>query len=490
MMLFLLAFTGSALAQPGYPPAPAPPPQPKAVWDSRGWTMLGEQTVSGGVDSDTIRVGRYQGKFDKLQVVVLDSDLELLGFTITYADGTRYDPKLAQFFKEGQRTRAFDMPPAAPVIDHIDLRYRNLPGGGRARVQVWAKGNITVTPPPKPVWDSTGWQMLGEQQVSGGVDHDTIRVPRYEGKFAKLQLVALDSDLELLGFTIVFADGTRYDPKVTHFFKEGQRTRAINMPPQIQQIDHIDLRYRNLPGGGRARVQVWGQKIAVAEPAWDPKGWVLLGERTIDGRIDHDRIDVPKRAGKFTKLTIVALDSDFELIDFSVQFGRGAPWHPSLRHLFKEGQRTRAIDFPGDERTIKAIDFKYANLRGGGRARIQVWAKPDVAGSVFDSRGWTLLGERTVDGNVDHDRIEVARYEGKFRKLSIVVLDSDLQLLDFDVKMGRGPSFHPSLRHQFKEGSRSRVIDLPGDDRVIKWIDLKYKNVAGGGRAKIQVWAK
>jgi hypothetical protein len=40
----------------------------------------------------------------------------------------------------------------------------------------------------------------------------------------------------------------------------------------------------------------------------------------------------------------------------------------------------------------------------------------------------------------------------------------------------------------FKEGSRTRVVDLPGDDRVIKAINLRYKNLPGGGRAKVEVW--
>ena len=31
------------------------------------------------------------------------------------------------------------------------------------------------------------------------------------------------------------------------------------------------------------------------------------------------------------------------------------------------------LDFPGDERTIKYIDFKYRNLPGGGRAKVEVW---------------------------------------------------------------------------------------------------------------------
>jgi hypothetical protein len=101
-----------------------------------------------------------------------------------------------------------------------------------------------------------------------------------------------------------------------------------------------------------------------------------------------------------------------------------------------------------------------------------------------------MLGERTVNGRVDHDRIEVGRHEGKFAKLTLVVLDSDLEMLDFEVKFARGPAWHPEVKHVFREGQRTRVIDLPGDERVIRYIDFKYRNLPGGGRAKVQVWAK
>jgi hypothetical protein len=117
-------------------------------------------------------------------------------------------------------------------------------------------------------------------------------------------------------------------------------------------------------GGGTARAQ-----------HWDSKGWVMLGERQVNGKVDHDRIEVGRHEGKFSKLTLVVLDSDLELLDFEIKFAKGASFHPQVRHVFKEGERTRVIDFPGDERTIKSIDFKYKNLPGGGRAKIQVWAK-------------------------------------------------------------------------------------------------------------------
>jgi hypothetical protein len=119
---------------------------------------------------------------------------------------------------------------------------------------------------------------------------------------------------------------------------------------------------------------VVGAGAARAE-RWDSRGWVKLGERQVNGRVDHDRIEVGRREGKLSRLTLVVLDSDLELIDFEIKFAKGPPWHPEVKHFFKEGQRTRLIDFPGDERVIKFIDFKYRNLPGGGRAKVQVWAQ-------------------------------------------------------------------------------------------------------------------
>jgi hypothetical protein len=230
-------------------------------------------------------------------------------------------------------------------------------------------------------WDSKGWVKLGEREVNGRVDHDRIEVGRYEGKFTKLTLYVENSDLELLDFEITFGNRERLHPEIRHVFKEGSRTRVIDLPGDERVIRSIDLKYRNLPGGGRARVEVWGWKgedAAAPRPApdtWDSQGWVMLGERTVNGRADHDRIEVGRREGKFARLTVRVLDSDLELIDLEIKFAKGAPWHPELKHYFKEGQRTRVIDFPGDERTIRFIDFKYRNLPGGGRAKVQVWAR-------------------------------------------------------------------------------------------------------------------
>lgn len=102
----------------------------------------------------------------------------------------------------------------------------------------------------------------------------------------------------------------------------------------------------------------------------------MLGERTVDSnREDTDRIEVPRSERRFRKLTVVVLDSDLEMIDLSIELGHGEPFHPEVNAFFRENTRTKAIDLPGDTRRIRSVDFKYRNLAGGRRARVQVWAK-------------------------------------------------------------------------------------------------------------------
>jgi hypothetical protein len=243
---------------------------------------------------------------------------------------------------------------------------------------------------------------------------------------------------------------------------------------------------------------LFATKVADAD-RWDSRGWTKLGEQTVNGRVDRDRINVGARDGKFTKLTIVVEDSDLELLDFDVTFVSGEKWNPRLKHYFKANSRTRVIDLPGNERLIKHIDLRYKNLPGGGRAKVEVWGfktgeagrdRPAPSSWRFDSSGWQLLGEQVVNARVDKDRIAVGRYKGKFSKLAIVVLDSDLEMLDFSITFARGPEWRPALRHSFKEGGRSRIVDFPGDDRTLRYIDMKYRNTPGGGRARVQVWGR
>ncbi len=108
---------------------------------------------------------------------------------------------------------------------------------------------------------------------------------------------------------------------------------------------------------------------------WERQGWALLGEQWVSGNQDHDFVPIGRRQGRFTRILLVAQESDFELHDIVITFSNGRSWSPRLNHYFREGQRSRTLILPNAPRGLRSIKLHYGNLPGGGRALVQVWAR-------------------------------------------------------------------------------------------------------------------
>lgn len=104
--------------------------------------------------------------------------------------------------------------------------------------------------------------------------------------------------------------------------------------------------------------------------------------------------------------------------------------------------------------------------------------------------GWTKLGERWVDGKVDRDAIHVGAREGRFRRVTLKVEHSALELFDVKFVFGDGSEFSPPTRLVFDKDTRTRVVDLPGGARLIRRVEFRYANLPGGGRAQVELWAQ
>jgi hypothetical protein len=132
VLFFLLIaslFLGACVVHGG------PAPGPRAV--AAGWERLGERVVNGRADRDIIHVGRKEGRFHRVQIVVEDSALEMYDVLIVFGDGSSYSPQTRLVFEPGTTSRVIDLPGGARVIRRVEFRYGNLPGGGRARVELW-----------------------------------------------------------------------------------------------------------------------------------------------------------------------------------------------------------------------------------------------------------------------------------------------------------------------------------------------------------------
>lgn len=103
--------------------------------------------------------------------------------------------------------------------------------------------------------------------------------------------------------------------------------------------------------------------------------------------------------------------------------------------------------------------------------------------------GWRLLGERTVNGNYDHDVIPVGAGDGRFHELMFVVEHHAVEMFDVRVTFGDGASFDVPTRLVFPPDSRSRVVELPGE-RIVRKVDFAYGNVPGRGQARLELWGR
>jgi hypothetical protein len=102
--------------------------------------------------------------------------------------------------------------------------------------------------------------------------------------------------------------------------------------------------------------------------------WVLLGQRAVNDRADHDVIVVTAAQGDFTKLKITVQRASVDFHRVVVHFGNGEKQEVELRHTIRAGGESRAIDLEGSDRVIRSVEFWYdANTIRGRRAVVRLF---------------------------------------------------------------------------------------------------------------------
>jgi hypothetical protein len=195
-------------------------------------------------------------------------------------------------------------------------------------------------------------------------------------------------------------------------FREGARTRAIDLPGDDRRIQRIELQYKNLPGGGKARIEIWGKDTGKPRPprptpaptppppppsttppppppgtpappgttpappppsgSFDTAGWSTIGRATADGQRARDTVTSQAKQ-PLTEIAFVVTGSNIELTDITITFANGDKFSPNTRLTFAGTTRSRTLEVPGGKpRKIKSIEFGYGAMPGGNRATVDV----------------------------------------------------------------------------------------------------------------------
>jgi hypothetical protein len=365
------------------------------------------------------------------------------------------------------------------------------------------------------------WERLGSRVVTFTAERDTIPCAG-DGLMNALRIDVDDGTIEMYDMRIHFRTGEVHSPATRLVFRPGERSRIIDLPGAARAIAKIEFVYRSRLPRGRATVTIFGRRAAAAPavpvpvpppaavpvapvpppvpvpvaplpvapvPADDGRGWELLGVRIVNYRAEKDVFEITGREGRFRSLRMEVDEGAVEVFNVRVVFGDGSSFSPETRLLFGEGSRSRTLDFPGEARVIRQVEMWFKTISGPDRGRVRLYGLAAAPAPVVAER-WEKLGSRVLDFAVERDVIDVGAVEGRFNAIRLDVEGGNIDLFDLRVEFSNGAPFSPATRFEFRQGSLSRVIDLPGEARSIRRVAFLYRSELRLGRATVHLFGR
>mgnify|MGYP001005086127 CR=1 FL=1 len=476
------------------------------------WVILGEKEVGFGVDRDVIEVGRSEGRFRALKLVVRKSDVFLIDLKVTYANGQQEDLAVKQLIRSGTETAPLSLAGEARSIQRIELVYRSRPGyAGRAMVQVWGlhRARLKDAVPP-------GYAELDVQTFPVGQTEVRMPVGWKEGAYRAIRLRALDDPVFIRRVQIRYENGYVEETRIRQDLNPGDMTSDIDLAgDRPTHIREVIVLLRPLPGAsGMMRLQLLGDinrrfaippgygvaPVAPPRPAYGPAlasvpgGWVLFGTQSVGFKTERDTIAVGREVGRFDKIAFRVSGNDVFFREIEIVFGNGETQKFPINAEVRANTLTPALELGGN-RFIREINMTYQAKPGfKGRATVEVFGEYAASWVSGDAKkhndGWVLLGsQRAAMLKNDVDVFQVGKRWGSFKAIRIIAKGHAVRVNWLRVTYGNGETEELPVNRELRGGEASAPLDLRGRERYIESIAINYRsrfNLAG--EAVVEVW--
>lgn len=111
--------------------------------------------------------------------------------------------------------------------------------------------------------------------------------------------------------------------------------------------------------------------------------------------------------------------------------------------------------------------------------------------SGYGARGWDFLGSRVVSHAAERDRVP-AHSARRYTQVKLCASNRAIRLYDVDVVFRNGGRQDLQVRNVLRPGECTRAIDLRGNSRDIRFVNLAYQTAGRnvGRRAEVAVFAR
>lgn len=228
--------------------------------------------------------------------------------------------------------------------------------------------------------------------------------------------------------------------------------------------------------------------------AWNHIGTAQIGHRrTFDRVYNHER-------GPISRVDLRAEGSSVRCNSVRATFDNGKTRQIYSGRL-REGQNV-GVDLPGDARRLERIDFA-CRANEHGMARISVAANVEYRGyhnarygdmwqhgrHMRRNGAWLMYGSEHFHGRRDHQTAYGGWRGNAINKIALKP-NKDARCNRVRATFDNGNVRALNIdNHDRLEGGRMYTIDLPGNQRNVKRIDLNCHATNGRNHVKIEIYA-
>lgn len=341
------------------------------------------------------------------------------------------------------------------------------------------------------------WVLLGQQEVGFMVDRDVINVEREGIRFSQLRIEAERNDVYLISLRLVYQNGFAEDFRVDRELKAGLEAFPVDLRGERSYLRRIEMVYRARPDfRGRAIVRIYGELRQDRRPGFVETTRFEVIDTKMISRRDHESVtfDLGRGEGRFARLRLRAGDGGVRIGDVRITFGNGESQRVVVEDRLDDNQMSRVIDLEGDRRFIRSVRVEARPIRGerdatlvllGERDATPPRRRPDLAGFVPIAK--QRITRRNDDGLVEFD---VGRDEGRFGELRFLAEDGDIFIREVIIVFGNGETQRARVRDRLNENDLSETIDLAGESRVIRMVQVRGRLARGERDATVVLLGK
>lgn len=224
------------------------------------------------------------------------------------------------------------------------------------------------------------------------------------------------------------------------------------------------------------------------------RDWVLLGQQEVGFMVDRDIVNVDREGVRFSQLRIEAERNDVYMVSVRLVYQNGYAEDFRVDRELKAGIEALPIDLRGERSYLRKIEMVYrARPDFRGRAVVRIYGELRQGGrpGFAEEPRFEVIDTKSIRRR-DREPVvfDLGRDEGRFAKLRFQADNGGIRIREVRITYGNGETQRVTIEDRLDDNQLSRVIDLDGDRRFIRSVQVDARPIRGERDATLKLLAQ